>query len=95
MIWLWTACEPVDHFLVRQYLIDTPAYVERCYVGDDGETQCFDEAIYGAPLLASEEAVVGEAYSDTLVPPAGAVILVDVQAVDEAGNVSSGEGECP
>lgn len=93
MIWTWAPCdsEPVT-FVMREYLIAPPSWYTRCYF--DPEEICVSEALYQAPGLVVQQETAFTWLADSGIdPPAGGCVLIDVQARDEAGNVSM--GECP
>lgn len=90
--WTWDDCnaEPVT-WIMEQLLKEPIGTVEQC-----DETACYPMPVYSEPTFVFGELWDSDNYpqSRVLSPPAGSVIFLDVQAMDEAGNVSSGEGAC-
>lgn len=82
--WLWDnpATEPVD-FLVCQAQLLLAGFVQYC------DPDCHDEPVYGwAPTERMAVAAPPIQDADVRTPPLGGVTLLDIEARDEAGNVS-------
>lgn len=91
--WAFDNCatEPVT-FVIEQLLKEPTGTVEQC----DEAGRCYAMPVYSEPTF-----VFGELWDSTvypqahvLTPAAGSAIFLGVQAMDEAGNVSRGEGAC-
>lgn len=90
--WTFEDCnlDPVI-WAMEQSIKEPTGTVEQC-----DETACYRMPFYSEPRFVFGELWDSTTYpqSRTITPPAGSVIFLDVQAMDEAGNVSSGEGSC-
>lgn len=84
--WTWDDCnlEPVV-WVMEQYAKEEVGTVEQC-----DETACYRMPVYSEPRFVFGELWGAPPYpqANVLTPRAGSAIFLDVQAMDEAGNVS-------
>ena len=84
---------PGIRYPVTQLQTEPAGFVRRCAVDEEtGEEVCHDDIVYQPVDVLAEDLVDQAWYPDELVfaPPLGGVTFIDVEAMDEAGNVSVG-----
>lgn len=84
--------ESAPVYVVTQVLEEPAGYRRDCAIDEAGEEVCMDNIIYWPPVLVRVDVTSETALPDEFVavPPLGGVTFLDVEAIDEAGNVSGG-----
>lgn len=100
-VWTWDAVTTDCHgapesaivYLVTQLQTAPAGYRRDCAPDEAGVEVCIDNALYTPVVIVAQDLVEAPEFPDAAVvaPPRGGVTFLDVEAIDEAGNVSGGE----
>jgi len=105
LVWSWdpgtldchgNPADPGVAYVVTQVMTETAGWRQDCTTDPDtGEEVCIWNIVYWPAVLVGEDELVDPRYPDdaVYVPPLRGVTFIDVEAVDDAGNVSGGACE--